>query len=300
MHKSAHILVLDPDPLNRVVLQNTLEETYFVTLSSSQEQAQGLLKTNSIDLIIMDNQQLGGAAEPFLQALKANADTAQLPVIVISASASFLDEADSLQQGAVDYITKPFNPNIVKARVKIHLSNKQRNDQLSQQVLIDSMTSLPNRRALNETLSTYWRQCASGVRPLAVFVLGVDHFERYNQLFGHASGDECLCKIAQVVSGLITNMDGFTARHDGGRFVALLRDISEVEVLEVSEAIHKAVAALAIRHPASPTCAHVTVSVGICYTKADFSRDHNEPLDQAAMALNDARERQQKAVLNVV
>jgi PleD family two-component response regulator len=95
-------------------------------------------------------------------------------------------------------------------------------------------------------------------------------------------------------------MDGFTARHDGGRFVALLRDISEVEVLEVADAIHKAVAALAIPHPASPTCAHVTVSVGICYTKADFSRDHCEPLDQAAMALNDARERQQKAVLNVV
>ncbi|RZM84199.1 diguanylate cyclase response regulator [Pseudoalteromonas rubra] len=300
MHKSAHILVLDPDPLNRVVLQNTLEETYLVTLSTTPEQALSQLKGAGVDLIIMDNQQLGDAGEVFLQALKANAETAQLPVIVISASASFLDEAQSLQQGAVDYITKPFNPNIVKARVKIHLAIKQRNDQLSQQALIDGMTSLPNRRALDQTLATFWRQCASGVRPLAVFVLGVDHFERYNQLFGHIRGDECLYKIAQVVAGLISNMDGFTARYDGGRFVALLRDISETEAQEVAEAMHKAVAALAIRHPQSPICAHVTVSVGICYTKADFSRAHRDPLDLAATALNEARERQQKAVLSVV
>ncbi|QPB82426.1 diguanylate cyclase [Pseudoalteromonas rubra] len=300
MHKSAHILVLDPDPLNRVVLQNTLEETYLVTLSSSPEQALTQLQGTRIDLIIMDNQQLGEEAEAFLQTLKANPETVQLPVIVISASASFLDEAQSLQQGAVDYITKPFNPNIVKARVKIHLGIKQRSDQLSQQALIDGMTSLPNRRALDKTLAMFWRQCASGVRPLAVFVLGIDHFERYNKLFGHARGDECLYKIAQVVAGIINNMDGFTARYDGGRFVALLRDISEVEAQEVAEAIHMAVAALAIRHPESPTCAHVTVSAGICYTKADFARAHRDPLDLAATALNDARERQQKAVLSVV
>ncbi|MBQ4811747.1 diguanylate cyclase response regulator [Pseudoalteromonas luteoviolacea] len=297
MQKSANILVLDGDPLNRVVLENTLSEDHLVISCSSSDQAfERLLKTK-FDLIIVDILMPDDEGLDFLLQLKADPMCYQIPVIVISASNSYQDEARGLMLGAVDYIVKPFSPNIVKARVKIHLAIKQKNDLLERLANIDGLTEVPNRRALDETLAQLWYQSRDQHVSLSILLVDIDYFKEFNDACGYSAGDECLVKVAKALESITQRVDGFVARYDGVRFVALVNKRGAEQALALASAMHQAVDALEIPHPCSPICAHVTISVGVVHVSDDFSGDQTESLVEADEALVKAHQLQERVVL---
>ena len=130
MLKRAKVLIVDDDPLNRLVLEKTLQQDYDVFCVESGEKALTFLKTQAVDLLILDIVMPGIDGYEVLGKLKENATTSMLPVIFISANNSHDDEAKGLELGAMDYITKPFSAAIVRARVRNQLLIKQKNDLL--------------------------------------------------------------------------------------------------------------------------------------------------------------------------
>ncbi|KAF7774387.1 hypothetical protein PCIT_a0823 [Pseudoalteromonas citrea] len=297
MQKTARILIVDDDPLNRVVLDNTLSEEYQISQCESAEQALTFLADNKVDLIISDIRMPGMSGYDLLERLKAKQHTYAIPVIIISASNSYNDEAKGLQMGAMDYITKPFSPLIVKARVKNHLAIKQKNDLLEKLASIDGLTEIPNRRLLDDTLAQQYQQCAKHATSLSLLLIDIDYFKEFNEHYGYAAGDECLVKVAHALDDAIQVHEGFVARYDGVRFAVILTGHTSESALEVASQMHEAIDRLMIAHGTSPICAHLSISIGIVHIATDFDENELQVFKLADSALQQAHQHQERVVV---
>ena len=127
---------------------------------------------------------------------------------------------------------------------------------------VDPLTGVGNRRAFDEVLADEWRRCAREGRPLALLVADIDHFKRYNDHYGHLTGDECLKRVARLLAGLARRGGDLVARYGGEEFVVLLPGCELAEALARAEEGRLAVEGLAIEHEGSPL-GRITLSLGV-------------------------------------
>lgn len=120
--KKRKIMIVDDEPLNLLVLNETLKDTYDLSLIDGGELAVEEAKKNLPDLILLDVMMPDISGHEVCRQLKADPNTKHIPIIFVSAMSDMKDEAYGFTLGAVDYITKPVRPAIVSARVKTHLS----------------------------------------------------------------------------------------------------------------------------------------------------------------------------------
>src|SRR5690606_13585478 len=115
-------LLVDDEASNLQVLRHTLQDEYRLLFAKDGQSALDLVQRDRPDLILLDVMMPGLSGYDVCKALKGAPDTAAIPVIFVTALADREHEHTNLAVGAVDYIAKPFNPHIVKARVRTHLS----------------------------------------------------------------------------------------------------------------------------------------------------------------------------------
>ena len=116
------LLLVDDEPINLQVLRHSLQGQYRLLFAKDGASALALAAKEMPDLILLDIMMPGLSGYEVCETLKRTAATEHIPVIFVSAMADSKDEFRGLELGAVDYITKPFHPQIVQARVKTHLS----------------------------------------------------------------------------------------------------------------------------------------------------------------------------------
>jgi putative two-component system response regulator len=127
-HK-ATILVIDDAPDNLVLISNLLKDLYKVKVATSGERGLKIARSNApLDLILLDVMMPEMDGYEVCKLLKENLFTRDIPVIFLTAKSEVEDEQQGLDLGAVDYITKPFSPPIVLARVRNHLALKAATD----------------------------------------------------------------------------------------------------------------------------------------------------------------------------
>ncbi len=127
-----HILVVDDDPANLLVLGELLEPHHAVRFARSGEQALAMATTHpQPSLVLLDVMMPGMDGYEVIQRLRNHPATAGIPVIFVTAKESFEDEERGLRLGAVDYVTKPINPVVLMARVATHLELKRNRDSLA-------------------------------------------------------------------------------------------------------------------------------------------------------------------------
>lgn len=125
------ILIVDDEPANLAVLSTLLRPGYTVRVCKSGPQAlEAATRDPRPDLILLDVMMPGMDGFAVLQRLRAQALTAEIPVIFVTALDAELDEEQGLRLGAVDYITKPIKPTVVLSRVQVHIEVKQARDRL--------------------------------------------------------------------------------------------------------------------------------------------------------------------------
>jgi putative two-component system response regulator len=115
-------LLVDDEPSNLHILKQALQDDYQLVFVKDGRRALELCRENKPDLILLDVMIPGLSGYEVCTELKKDHSTSQIPVIFVSALSDIIDEAHGFEVGAVDYITKPVNPAIVKARVATHLS----------------------------------------------------------------------------------------------------------------------------------------------------------------------------------
>ena len=258
------LLVVDDQPINIQTLYQIFHADHEVFMATSGEQALAFCRSNPLpDLILLDVVMPGLDGLAVCQQLKADPVLANIPVIFVTACMDPADETRALEAGGVDFITKPVNPMVVRARVKTHLTLKAQEDFLRSLVFIDGLTGVANRRRFDEALLSEWRQCRRAGTPLALLMIDIDHFKRYNDHYGHPTGDACLQQVAAVLKAAMQRASDLVARYGGEEFVCLLPGCDQAPALAKAQALQAALAAQGIAHEASPTAAWVTLSIGV-------------------------------------
>lgn len=120
--KQQTVLIVDDEPVNLRVLKNILQDRYRLMFARSGADALRLAASEQPGLILLDVMMPDITGFEVCETLKAAPDTARIPVIFVTALADEVDETKGFDLGAVDYITKPLSPSVVRARVRTHLS----------------------------------------------------------------------------------------------------------------------------------------------------------------------------------
>ena len=286
------LLVVDDQPINIQTLYQIFHADHEVFVATSGEQALAFCRGNPLpDLILLDVVMPGLDGLAVCQQLKADPVLANIPVIFVTACMDPADETRALEAGGVDFITKPVNPMVVRARVKTHLTLKAQGDFLRSLVFIDGLTGVANRRRFDEALLSEWRQCRRAGTPLALLMIDIDHFKRYNDHYGHPTGDACLQQVAAVLKAAMQRACDLVARYGGEEFVCLLPGCDQAPALAKAQALQAALAAQGIAHEASPTAAWVTLSIGVAVAQPQAGGSPAALVAAAEAALYSAKHR---------
>lgn len=257
------ILIVDDERANIALLAEALKHDFDLIAARSGLEAIDLALKNPPDLILLDVIMPEIDGYSVCRTLKGNSGTRDIPVIFITAKSEADDEVMGLDLGAVDYITKPFQMEIVRARIRTHIDLKRKYDLLERLVSLDGLTEIANRRRFDEALEQEWRRCLRYSRPVSVIMMDIDFFKQYNDCCGHAAGDDCLRRVACSLSGLLKRGGDLVARYGGEEFVALLPETGLEEAVKLAECLRKKVDGLKILHPGSSVSDHVTLSLGV-------------------------------------
>jgi diguanylate cyclase (GGDEF)-like protein len=270
MSEPSRILIVDDEPHNIKVLTDYLRPEHKIMAVKSGEQALKVLKGPKLPgLILLDIMMPGIDGYEVCKRLKADPALMHIPVIFITAMSNCEQEVKGFELGAVDFITKPFNPVVVKARITTHLQLKRKTDLLERLASLDGLTGIPNRRSFNLTLDREIRRAARNGSDLSLILMDIDYFKQYNDRYGHLAGDTCLRQVAQVLDNLVKRASDFVARYGGEEFALILPETGCNEALRIAESVHAAVAQLKIPHAASRVAKTVSLSLGVASLKPD-------------------------------
>ena len=257
------LLVVDDQPVNIQAIYQCFAADHQVLMATSGAQALALCASRQPDLVLLDVVMPGMDGHEVCRQLKCDPATRDIPVIFVTAHNDEAAEAQGLDLGAVDFISKPINPKIVRARVRTHLTLKAQADLLRQWVYIDGLTGVYNRRHFDERLAGEWARAMRTGAALSVVLLDVDQFKRYNDRYGHQAGDDCLRRLATALKAGIRRPGDLAARYGGEEFVCLLPDTDRSGALILARQLGAAVQALQIEHADSAVAPVVTVSLGV-------------------------------------
>ena len=262
--KKQTVLIVDDQPTNVQALAALLKNDYRVLVANCGERALQVAKgENPPDLILLDIQMPGMDGYEICGDLKADPITSRIPVIFVTAKDSVEDEAKGFDVGAVDYISKPYHPAIVRARVQTHMTLKLKTDLLEEIALLDGLTGIPNRRNFDQALEREQGSALRRRQPLSVVMMDIDHFKGYNDHYGHGAGDACLKRVAAALGRSVERSTDMVARYGGEEFVALLPDTDAKGAKAVADRFGASVKALAITHEYSSAADVVTLSLGV-------------------------------------
>ncbi len=284
------ILLVDDAPTNIQMLNETLKDGYHLFFATNGKDALRIAAESLPDLVLLDVIMPEMDGYEVCRALKADPSLRNIPIIFITAMNQQEDEAIGLELGAVDYITKPFNPTIVRLRIRNQIELKRQRDLLARLSHLDGLTGIPNRRALDDIMEREWRRGTRSLKPLSLLMLDIDHFKAYNDRCGHLAGDDCLRTVAQTLKSPLGRAADIVGRYGGEEFLAILPETDAAGAWVVAEEIRAAVSNLALAHPASPQGNTVTVSIGIATAVAHREQYHTCLLEAADRALYQAKQ----------
>ena len=222
------------------------------------------------------------------------------PIVNLNASAK------SLTEGAFKYVdhenrkdelgqlTKSFN--IMGSQLTDLVANlemqvaertrelEERNEILQELSFLDGLTCIPNRRRFDDFFNLAFSLSIRNSQLIAILMLDIDEFKKYNDTYGHLQGDECIKKIAAVLKNTVKSKNDIAARYGGEEFIVVLQDTDKDSVIRVSKEIMRGIKALNMEHIQS-IYEVVTVSIGIVYEVPHKNQNSAEFIAKADEAL---------------
>ena len=297
------ILIVDDSLIHIHYLTNLFKHDYHILAATNGPQALEMAAGGQPPhVILLDVEMPEIDGYEVCRRLKANSQTKNIPVIFITpqffteddfgkAQFDATDEEMGFRLGAVDFISKPFHPAIVRARVKNHMRLKLKTDMLEMLSLQDGLTDIPNRRYFDERLAVEWESAVRYGMPLSMVMMDMDHLKLYNDHYGHGAGDDCLRRVAKTLKKSIPRPIDLVARYGDGKFAVLLTDTDAKGALKMAEQLRAAVEALAIKHAYSKPALVVTLSVGVATHASESAKTDMHQLQYSAeQALYRAKE----------
>ncbi|GGC65649.1 diguanylate cyclase [Undibacterium terreum] len=257
------ILIIDDSVAAIRMLSGMLKDLGQIIFATSGEAGIQLARERKPHLILLDVEMPSMDGYEVCRLLKIDAETSGASVIFVTGSSSMESEVRALEAGAVDFITKPLNPPVVRARVRTHLKLQLHALATIQLANRDGLTGLYNRRYLDEILEKEFQRHLRQGLPLGLALIDIDHFKAYNDGYGHQEGDSCLRKVATALNTLTKRPGEIVARYGGEEFVVVLPYTSIQDAGKYGDWICEQIFYLNIEHNYSECAKIVTISVGI-------------------------------------
>lgn len=233
------VLIIDDTRLNIQTLAHILKNDYIIKFAHGGVKAVELASLEPIpDLILLDVEMPEMSGYDVCRTLRDNSETFNIPIIFVTGKDSIEEEEYGLSLGAVDYITKPIHPSIVKARVKTHVTLKRQYDLLKEIAVHDQLTGLYNRHYLTDMLISKVAHALRHDDPLSIILIDIDHFKAINDTYGHLVGDEVLKDIGRLIR-LSARQEDIAARFGGEEFILVLDSCSQEDARLKAEGLRK-------------------------------------------------------------
>ena len=292
---SDSVLIIDDSQAVREKIINTLESfDFFACYHEAEDGLDGFKKllASPVDIVLCDLEMPRIDGFKFLSMMKSRPELRDLPVIILTGMNDRELKIKGLKQGAIDFIIKPFDPEELLARVKVHLKIKHLQDDLkrSNELLLelsntDHLTRLFNRRYLMESMEKEVHRTLRKGGNLSLLILDIDHFKLVNDSYGHLQGDAVLQIVAKHLTKELRSYD-VAARYGGEEFVAVLPDATLKEAAFVAERVRSSIQDIKFEGEISPLA--LTVSLGVatfpsqgCNTVDEFIKLADDALYRA-------------------
>ena len=260
-NKTYNILAVDDAKDTLMLLDFDLaEEGYQVFTAESGELAFAVLEEESIDLILLDMYMPGISGLAMLQKLKAHPDFMNTPVIMLSASDDEDQIVAALEFGADDYVTKPYIPKVLLARIRTSLRLLEKTLELESLAKTDFLTGINNRGSFEDLANRAISQAKRTNSPLIMAMFDIDFFKAVNDNYGHDAGDKVLIDFANVMCDCFRDYD-VIGRVGGEEFAVCMPDTSVESAFFACERFRIAIEANEIQLDGESIS--VTVSIGL-------------------------------------
>ncbi|HUD95166.1 diguanylate cyclase [Sphingobium sp.] len=281
----ATILIVDDEISNIEIMNAVLEDDYDVCFATSGQQALDVARAAQPDLVLLDVLMPGIDGFEVCRRLKSDPLLADIPVIFTTGLGDTEDEMRGLSLGAIDYVTKPIQPVILRARVGNHVELKRLRDQLATMAVTDALTGLSNRRYLERSLQTEVARLARTGEWLSVIMLDIDFFKQFNDTYGHPAGDRCIMMVAAALTRAVKRAGDLSARYGGEEFACILPGTDTLEAELVAQEILLQVQSLNIPHELSQVSPFITVSIGVASARCGSGMSAEGWISQADQQL---------------
>ena len=298
--RRSKILIVDDNPQNIELLMELFKDEYKIAAATNAQRALKIAASHTPpDIILADILMPEMDGYDLCLALKKDTKTQNIPVIFVTALSEILDENRGFSLGAIDYITKPFHPPVVKARVRLHLDLKRKQELLEKYAFIDALTEIPNRRRFDEVMDCEWNRAMRSGNVLSLIFMDIDYFKTYNDTYGHDIGDECLRRVAACLQNSMRRAGDFVARYGGEEFAAILPYTNYTDAIAMAKHITKNVDDLAIEHKTSDACRHLSLSMGITTIRPSETSRPSDFLKTADTMLYSAKEKGRHSIQGI-
>jgi len=282
--KDFTILTVSDNNTSSDILGSILVPYYNVKKAISTSEAFDLLKSEDINLIILDMAIHGKDCHEFLVDVKSNEETMRIPVILIGDSSSPEYEEKSFALGAVDYISKPFRSSIVKARINNQRLIVKQIRAIEELGMLDPLTGIANRRGFNTRIKQEWLRAARDKTCISLAIADIDHFKDFNDKYGHVQGDVLLCLLAKRLVSMMRRPADFVARWGGEEFVMMFPNTELRGILKHLEKIRESVQKMVI-----PDLPSTTISIGVASIIPTLDKSIEDFFSEADKALYEAK-----------
>jgi diguanylate cyclase (GGDEF)-like protein len=236
---TACVLAVDDSPEVHALLAVRLEPEG-LRLVTAQSYEEGLVLAREVqpDLILLDVELPEHSGLDLCRRLKAEPGTASIPVIFLTGADDIDTKVHGFDLGAVDYVTKPFHPAELRARVRAALRMKRAQDMLAQKAQVDALTGLRNRAHMDEQLAAEVAGSSRTLRPLSLVMIDLDHFKKLNDTYGHPFGDLVLQRVGGLLTRSLRPCD-VACRYGGEELALILTDTTVAGAHAVAERLRE-------------------------------------------------------------
>lgn len=315
------ILIVDDSKSVRKIIAGVIQDAgHDIDFAISGEEAVDAYKKDKPDLVLMDVEMPGmGGYEAARKMREYDLELGNgekniehwVPIIFLSGRVDDTSIAAGLDCGGDDYLVKPtskivltskinamqriseMRKDLIKTTKELAVLNHKlyaTNEILESLSLKDPLTKIANRRHFEDSAKKESLLAIRHDTPIAVCMIDVDNFKKYNDHFGHQMGDECLIKVANTLNEHVKRPADVIARYGGEEFVALLPETKLEGAVMLAEELRKAVESLQIPHAPEATHKVVTASIGIACSKKVAVKGIKGIMEEADKALYVSKE----------
>jgi len=285
------ILIIDDDSSSREEVKRILNTTgLFDEFHEASDGVEGfkILLNKNVDIILCDIEMPGIDGIKFLSMKRARPEFNHIPVLMLTGITEVKLKVQTLEMGANDYVTKPFDPAELIARVRVHSKLKRLQDELREKNRkleelsnTDDLTKLYNRRYFMEVFELEFQRAKRYGSYLSFIMMDIDNFKDFNDTYGHLLGDEILLEVARILKKNLRVNDQI-GRYGGEEFALMMPETDLKGAMVVAERHRKQVEDFTL-HKGNEKL-KITISLGV----ATYPDPRVEKLDDLIKLADDA------------